>query len=210
MSEYAVAQYRRDRRAERRPMSLAARSAPLRHHVVRCQRVDGARRGRPDHQRARRVGAGLARGALPRAAGARHVRARRRARGRARRHARLRAPGREANGVRRGAGHDDHRARRRPGKAYEPTAGSSGRRSTRSTRPASTPRPPTADGSWSRRIPSTPALFYNVACCESLAGRTADALEHLGRAIELSERFRAIAEGDSTSIRSATSPGSRS
>jgi tetratricopeptide (TPR) repeat protein len=42
-----------------------------------------------------------------------------------------------------------------------------------------------------------PDLFYNVACCESLAGRTADALEHLRRAIELSEYSRAFAKGDS-------------
>jgi Glutathione-dependent formaldehyde-activating enzyme len=40
-------------------------------------------------------------------------------------------------------------------------------------------------------------LFYNVACCESLAGRTAEALEHLGRAIDLSEPFRAVAKDDS-------------
>jgi hypothetical protein len=42
-----------------------------------------------------------------------------------------------------------------------------------------------------------PALFYNVACCESLAGRTADALDHLRRAIELSEAFRSMAKEDS-------------
>jgi hypothetical protein len=40
-------------------------------------------------------------------------------------------------------------------------------------------------------------LFYNVACCESLAGRTEDALAHLERAIELSEGFRELARGDS-------------
>lgn len=40
-------------------------------------------------------------------------------------------------------------------------------------------------------------LFYNVACCESLIGQTEDALEHLRRAIELSEQFRAYANGDS-------------
>jgi tetratricopeptide (TPR) repeat protein len=39
--------------------------------------------------------------------------------------------------------------------------------------------------------------LYNLACCESLAGRTADALEHLRRAIELSEQFRAYARDDS-------------
>ncbi len=36
-----------------------------------------------------------------------------------------------------------------------------------------------------------------MACCESLAGRTADALEHLQRATNLSETYRAIAKGDS-------------
>ena len=40
-------------------------------------------------------------------------------------------------------------------------------------------------------------LFYNLACCESLAGRTADALDHLRRSIELSERSRALAKDDS-------------
>jgi tetratricopeptide (TPR) repeat protein len=39
--------------------------------------------------------------------------------------------------------------------------------------------------------------FYNVACCESLAGRTADAIEHLRRAIEMSERYREFAKDDS-------------
>ena len=45
--------------------------------------------------------------------------------------------------------------------------------------------------------PQYAGLFYNLACAESLAGRTDDAIEHLGRAIELSERFRAFAKGDS-------------
>ena len=54
-----------------------------------------------------------------------------------------------------------------------------------------------------------PAVFYNLACCESLAGRTAEALEHLRRAIDLAERCRDLAKGDRTSIRSATSPLSR-
>ncbi len=45
--------------------------------------------------------------------------------------------------------------------------------------------------------PQYSLLFYNVACCESLIGQTADALEHLGRAIELSERFRDYAKEDS-------------
>ena len=45
--------------------------------------------------------------------------------------------------------------------------------------------------------PEYPMLLYNVACCESLAGRTADAIEHLRLAIERSDRIRAYAAGDS-------------
>ena len=45
--------------------------------------------------------------------------------------------------------------------------------------------------------PEYALLFYNVACCESLAGRPGDAIEHLRRAIELSETFRAYAREDS-------------
>jgi hypothetical protein len=41
-----------------------------------------------------------------------------------------------------------------------------------------------------------PLLFSNLACLESLTGRTADALVHLWRAIEMSERFRADAKDD--------------
>jgi hypothetical protein len=40
-------------------------------------------------------------------------------------------------------------------------------------------------------------MLYNLACCESLAGRTSDALEHVSRAIEMSERFLAYAQEDS-------------
>jgi hypothetical protein len=40
-------------------------------------------------------------------------------------------------------------------------------------------------------------LAYNVACCASRAGRTAEALDHLGRAIERSEQCRGYAKGDS-------------
>ncbi|MEX2049525.1 MAG: hypothetical protein WEB90_08110 [Gemmatimonadota bacterium] len=45
--------------------------------------------------------------------------------------------------------------------------------------------------------PQYAGLFYNLACCESLAGRTADELDHLRRAIELSVRSRALAKDDS-------------
>ena len=39
--------------------------------------------------------------------------------------------------------------------------------------------------------------LYNLACCESLAGRTDAALEHLGRAIELMDGMREYAKSDS-------------
>lgn len=40
-------------------------------------------------------------------------------------------------------------------------------------------------------------LFYNLACCESLAGRTTDAVDHLRHAIDMSERCRTFAMDDS-------------
>jgi hypothetical protein len=40
-------------------------------------------------------------------------------------------------------------------------------------------------------------LIYNVACCESLAGRTADAIDHLRLAIDRSEVSRSLAARDS-------------
>jgi tetratricopeptide (TPR) repeat protein len=40
-------------------------------------------------------------------------------------------------------------------------------------------------------------VIYNVACCESLAGRTDDAIEHLRLAIERSEEVRSLAAEDS-------------
>ena len=45
--------------------------------------------------------------------------------------------------------------------------------------------------------PEYAELIYNVACCESLAGRTAAAIEHLRLAIERSERCRSFAGDDS-------------
>ena len=45
--------------------------------------------------------------------------------------------------------------------------------------------------------PQYPMLFYNLACCESLSGRTSDALVHLERAIAMSDEFRATAKHDS-------------
>jgi tetratricopeptide (TPR) repeat protein len=45
--------------------------------------------------------------------------------------------------------------------------------------------------------PEYPALFYNVACVESLAGRKDDALEHLKVAVEKSDQLRKLAADDS-------------
>jgi tetratricopeptide (TPR) repeat protein len=45
--------------------------------------------------------------------------------------------------------------------------------------------------------PTYGLLFYNVACCESLVGQTTEALEHLRKAIELSDQFRDYAKNDS-------------
>jgi hypothetical protein len=44
--------------------------------------------------------------------------------------------------------------------------------------------------------PQYPMLFFNLACCESQCGRTSQALEHLERAIVMSEEFRQSAEED--------------
>jgi hypothetical protein len=45
--------------------------------------------------------------------------------------------------------------------------------------------------------PQYPMLFFNLACCESLSGRAADALDHLRHAVEMSEEFRPSAQADS-------------
>lgn len=45
--------------------------------------------------------------------------------------------------------------------------------------------------------PQYPTLLYNLACCESLAGRKADSIEHLRLAIEASDQVRPYLEKDS-------------
>jgi hypothetical protein len=45
--------------------------------------------------------------------------------------------------------------------------------------------------------PQYPMLVYNLACSESLSGRTADAIDHLRRAVDASEKLRADARMDS-------------
>jgi hypothetical protein len=42
-----------------------------------------------------------------------------------------------------------------------------------------------------------PYLYYNVACCESLVGRTDDAIEHLRQAIDMWDGCRDMAKEDS-------------
>lgn len=46
------------------------------------------------------------------------------------------------------------------------------------------------------RHPDAAGLLYNLACAESRLDETDPALEHLGRAIELSPSFRDSAAGD--------------
>ncbi|HEU0195215.1 MAG TPA: hypothetical protein VFQ71_13505 [Gaiellales bacterium] len=45
--------------------------------------------------------------------------------------------------------------------------------------------------------PELPLLNYNLACCESLSGRPADAIRHLQSAIEQREDLRSLAREDS-------------
>ena len=45
--------------------------------------------------------------------------------------------------------------------------------------------------------PDEAYLYFNVACCESLLGRTADAIEHLRQAIDRWEGCREMAKEDS-------------
>ena len=45
--------------------------------------------------------------------------------------------------------------------------------------------------------PQYPMLVYNLACSESLSGRTTDAIDHLRQAIDASEKHRADARADS-------------
>ena len=65
------------------------------------------------------------------------------------------------------------------------------------TKRESTRRPRTEARELVQANPDDARLLYNVACCESLAGRTDDAIEHLRRAIEVDEQMRELATGDS-------------
>jgi hypothetical protein len=45
--------------------------------------------------------------------------------------------------------------------------------------------------------PDQAYLYFNTACCESLAGQVAEAIEHLRQAIDMWDGFREMAEQDS-------------
>jgi tetratricopeptide (TPR) repeat protein len=46
------------------------------------------------------------------------------------------------------------------------------------------------------QYPDSPHLLYNLACCEALAGRREEALDHLAQAIALLPRMRSHAQTD--------------
>ena len=85
-----------------------------------------------------------------------------------------------------------------PGQVYDPDRlGALGPGSAGSTRRGGTPKRPTRLGTLAAAHPEYPGLLYNLACCESLAGRKADAIEHLRLAIERSDSTRSYLAGDS-------------
>jgi hypothetical protein len=45
--------------------------------------------------------------------------------------------------------------------------------------------------------PDQPYLYFNTACCESLAGQVAEAIEHLRQAIDMWDGCREMAKHDS-------------
>jgi tetratricopeptide (TPR) repeat protein len=45
--------------------------------------------------------------------------------------------------------------------------------------------------------PNRPYLYFNTACCESLAGQTAEAVEHLRQAIDMWDGCREMAKHES-------------
>ena len=59
-------------------------------------------------------------------------------------------------------------------------------------------------------FPDDATVLFNLACAESLLGRTDDALGHLEQSIANDESFRELARTDTDFDRSVTSPGSRS
>ena len=96
-----------------------------------------------------------------------------------------------------------------PTRSYATTRGAVGRRCSRSTRPASSPRQLTVAASCSRRIP-IPELLLQRRLLREPRGRTADAIEHLRRAIELWEGCSRLAQQDSDFDPAARRPAFKS
>jgi mannose-6-phosphate isomerase-like protein (cupin superfamily) len=84
-----------------------------------------------------------------------------------------------------------------PGKAYEPTGGELWMPLHRLYEAGEYAEAADRGRDLIEAHPEYPGPLYNLACCESLAGRTADAIKHLGLAIDRSEQFRPMAAGDS-------------
>ena len=57
------------------------------------------------------------------------------------------------------------------------------------------------------RRPDHPATIYNLACAEALAGRSADALAHLRRALELKPEWEETAQKDEDLVSLRDHPG---
>jgi mannose-6-phosphate isomerase-like protein (cupin superfamily) len=83
-----------------------------------------------------------------------------------------------------------------PGKAYEPTGWEYWAPVARLYNEGRYEEAADAGRTLALEHPEYPELLYNVACCASLAGRQAEAIEHLSRAIEHSERVREYARQD--------------
>ena len=174
---------------------MPAGAAPLRPGVVRAERLDGAAAGdrilyehdeANDAEELYLVHAGRATFELDGDSGRR-----------SRRHVRVRPAGREADGVRRGARHDDSRHRRPAGRGL--AAGRVGAVGARHAALRGRQVREAADRSreLAEANPGLPMLRYMLACCELQAGRPAEAIEQLEAAL-VTPRMRAIAGKDPT------------
>jgi tetratricopeptide (TPR) repeat protein len=84
-----------------------------------------------------------------------------------------------------------------PGKAYEPTGWELWAPAGRLYQQGRYAEAAETASALAAAHPEYPMLLYNLACCESLAGRKADAIEHLRLAIEGSEAIRSYLADDS-------------
>ena len=212
MSDYAVAQLDEIEEADdgREPATPSGTTSASR--AFWRQRLDGPQRGRPDHQRARRGRGGRERGAtLPGRGGLAMFELDGDRVDALRRHLRLARPGCEADGP----------LAEEPettiiavggvaGKAYEPDGWGCG----------PPPCPLYEAGEYAEAADRRPQsscgdppyanLFYNVARCESLAGQKDEALDTSGVRSSSRSVHARTRRTIRISIRSATSPRSRS